>query len=166
MKIYTKTGDKGTTGTFFGRMSKSDQLASTLGTVDELNSWIGLIRSQTPNFFDDELHAMQNNLLTIGSNLAGSKTKKIKPSETLKLEKLMDKLTAELPIIHNFIFPIGPIHVARTICRRLEREVVGLQGQEGLESTKKYLNRLSDALFTIARWVNNRLGIEEEVWKS
>lgn len=162
MKIYTKTGDAGTTGTFFGRMSKADQLAHTLGTVDELNSWIGLIRSQTPNFFDNELHNIQNNLLIIGSNLAGSKTRKLKPNETLKLEKLIDKLTADLPTIHNFIFPIGPIHVARTISRRLEREVVALEIKD--KNILKYLNRLSDALFTIARWVNNRLGIEEEVW--
>ncbi len=161
-KIYTKTGDEGTTGSLYGRMSKSDQLAHTLGTVDELNSWIGLVRSQI-NFFELELKNMQNNLLIIGSNLAGSKSQKLKPTEVIKLEKLIDKLTADLPVLHNFIFPIGQIHVARTICRRLEREVVALEIKD--KNTLKYLNRLSDALFTMARWVNNRLGIAEEVWK-
>lgn len=162
MKIYTKTGDNGTTGTLFGRMNKSDQLAHTLGTVDELNSWIGYVRSLYPNFFDSELHAVQNNLLIIGSNLAGSKANKLRASEITKLEKLIDKLTADLPTLHNFIFPTGPIHVARTISRRLEREVVALEIKD--KNLLKYLNRLSDALFTVARWVNNRLGIEEEVW--
>ncbi len=163
-KIYTKTGDQGTTGTLYGRMSKADQLAHTLGTVDELNSWIGLVRSIHPVFFDAELRNIQNNLLIIGANLAGSKGVKLKPSETIKLEKLIDKLTADLPKLNNFIFPTGHLHVARTICRRLEREVVGLEGREGLGNIKKYLNRLSDALFTLARWVNIRMGIAEEIW--
>lgn len=164
MKIYTKTGDSGTTGTLLGRMSKADQLAHTLGTVDELNSWIGLVRTIHPVFFDTELHDIQNNLLIIGANLAGSKGVKMKPNQTLKLEKLIDKFTLDLPKLTNFIFPTGHLHVARTICRRLEREVVALEVTD--KNILKYLNRLSDALFTLARWINIRLGIPEEAWRS
>lgn len=163
MKIYTKTGDKGTTGTLLGRMSKSDQLAHTLGTIDELNSWIGLVRSERPVFFDAEYKSIQNNLLVIGANLAGSKGVKLGSMETRKLEKLIDHLTTDLPKLTNFIFPTGPIHVARTISRRLEREIVALEIKDN--NMLKYLNRLSDALFTMARWVNLRLGVVEEVWR-
>jgi len=162
MKIYTKAGDEGTTGTLYGRMSKSDQLAHTLGTVDELNSWIGLVRSISPIFFDVELRSIQNNLLIIGSNLGGSKKFKLSAREITKLENLIDKLTADLPKLTNFIFPTGYIHVARTISRRLEREVVTLEIKD--KNLLKYLNRLSDALFTMARWANQRLGVKEEVW--
>ncbi|KKT81269.1 MAG: ATP:cob(I)alamin adenosyltransferase [Candidatus Azambacteria bacterium GW2011_GWA1_44_9] len=158
-KIYTKTGDRGTTGTFHGRMAKSDQLTQALGTIDELNSWIGLCRSQ---IFNTELKKIQNNLLTIGSQLAGSE-KRIKPGETAHLEKLIDKLTKDLPKLTNFIYPMGYLQVARAVCRRAEREVVAAAIKE--KNILKYLNRLSDALFTMGRWVNFKLGWEEEVWR-
>ena len=159
-KIYTKTGDRGTTGTFHGRMAKSDQLAQALGTIDELNSWIGVCRHHAPH--DDELKRVQNNLLTIGSQVAGSE-KRIKPSETTHLEKMIDKLTKELPKLANFIYPRGYLQVARAVCRRAEREVVAAAIKE--KNILKYINRLSDALFTMGRWVNFKLGIQEEVWR-
>jgi cob(I)alamin adenosyltransferase len=170
-KIYTKTGDKGTTGTLLGRMSKSDQLAHTLGTVDELNSWIGLCRSEIPKqlaVIDKILRDIQNNLLIIGATLAGSKGVKLTPGETTKLERLIDNLTADLPKLDNFIYPTGVLpsthlHITRTVSRRLEREVVALESVD--KHVLTYLNRLSDALFTLARWVNLKLGGEEEVWR-
>ncbi len=167
-KIYTKTGDRGMTGTFYGRMAKSDQLAQALGTIDELNSWIGLCRTQY-SVMDSELKKIQNNLLIIGSQLAGSK-KRIKSSETPHLERLIDKLTKDLPKLSNFIYPMGYLQVARSVCRRAEREVVmALEGSmfkvQDSRNILKYLNRLSDALFTMARWVNYKMGIKEEVWR-
>lgn len=176
-KIYTKTGDRGTTGTFRGRMAKSDQLAQALGTIDELNSWIGVCRHHAPH--DDELKRVQNNLLTIGSQLAGSE-KRIRPGETAHLEKLIDKLTKDLPKLSNFIYPKGNLQIARAVCRRAEREVVSAEIKE--KNILKYLNRLSDALFTLGRWVNWTLlrqgygraspeampaarGVKEEVWR-
>lgn len=167
-KIYTKTGDRGTTGTFLGRMAKSDWLAEALGAVDELNSWIGICRSQYSIFdiqysvIKDELRRMQNNLLILGSQLAGSK-KRLRNEETKKLEKFIDKLTKDLPELRNFIYPTGYLQVARAVCRRAEREVVAAEIKE--KNILKYLNRLSDALFTMARWVNFKEGTEEEIWK-
>ena len=118
-KIYTKKGDKGTTGTFLGRMSKADKLAGALGTVDELNSWVGVCRDQIFNFqfsisneskkskfskkqFELELRRIQNNLLTIGSGMAGSKLK-FSGYETKRLEKLIDKLNSITKIAQRII---------------------------------------------------------------
>jgi len=165
-KIYTKTGDKGETGTIVGRMSKSDQLAVAIGSIDELNSWIGLCRSHTK--LEDELRKIQNNLFVIGSTMAGSKRRKFKASETKRLEKFIDKLTLQLPKLDNFVYPVGYLQVARSVARRAEREVVALEIKKNISSMKnilKYLNRLSDALFVMARRVNLQLKIKEEVWR-
>lgn len=159
-KIYTKTGDKGTTGTFLGRTEKSALLPDVLGSIDELNSAIGVCRYKTP--VDSELRRMQKNLLTIGSSLSGSGLK-ISSTETKYLEKLIDKLTKEMPKLANFIYPVGPLQLARAICRRAERRVVELGTDKII---LQYLNRLSDALFTLARYVNFKAQIPEEVWKS
>lgn len=157
-KIYTKKGDKGETGTFNGRISKSDQLAVTLGTIDELNSWIGICGT------NKELHKIQTNLMTINSILAGSKAQKFRDLETKRLEILIDKLQAELPELKNFIYPLGYLQVARAVCRRAEREIVKLEIKE--KNILKYINRLSDALFVMARYHNQQLGLKEEVWKN
>src|SRR3989344_1060333 len=131
MPIYTKKGDKGNTGTFLGRISKSDQLAAAIGTVDELNSWIGLCRQQSVSpssvpplnlrggklkggDIGKELKKIQKNLFIIGSGLAGSGLK-ISSTETRRLEKLIDKLTDELPKLSNFIYPTGYLQVARAV---------------------------------------------------
>ena len=167
-KIYTKTGDNGETGTMKGRMSKSDRLATALGNIDELNSWIGVCRSQSN--FDEELKQIQNNLFIIGSILAGSKAHRFKGSEVTKLERLIDKLEEKLPKINNFVYRVGYVQVARSVARRCERAVVSYQlsvtsGVEQLDNILKYLNRLSDALFVMARWVNLKTGLEEEIWR-
>ncbi len=165
MKIYTKTGDKGNTGTFYGRINKGDQLTEALGAVDELNSWIGLCRVRISKL-ETELRRVQTNLLIIGSGLAGSPSSKLRKSlslETRRLEKLIDKLTDELPKLSNFIYPVGELQVARGVCRRAEREVVALGTKD--KKISRYLNRLSDALFVMGRWVNHKLKIPEEVWR-
>ena len=159
-KIYTKTGDRGTTSTFHGRIAKDNQLAKALGAIDELNSWIGVCRHQTS--LDLELKRIQKNLLTVGSGLSGSGLK-ISISETNYLEKLIDKLTTELPKLGNFIYPQGFLQIARSVARRAEREVVAAEIKD--KHILKYLNRLSDALFTMGRWVNFKSGVKEEVWK-
>ena len=168
-KIYTKTGDRGTIGTFHGRMDKSDQLAEALGAIDELNSWVGMCRSQIQNSNNKftnqiqiELKKIQNNLLIIGSQLAGGGLE-ISRVEIRNLERLIDKLTKELPKLANFIYPVGQLQVARAVCRRAEREVVAAEIKD--KNVLKYLNRLSDALFTMGRWVNFKVGLEEEVWR-
>ena len=166
-KIYTKTGDRGTTGTFKGRMAKSDQLAEALGAIDEFNSWVGLCRNSLGGSLDSELKRIQSNLLIIGSQLAGSE-KRLRNEETKRLERLIDKLTKDLPKLANFIFPTGYLQVARAVCRRAEREVVAALNAQPSTHNKnilEYLNRLSDALFTMGRWVNFKTGIQEEVWR-
>ncbi len=176
-KIYTKKGDKGETGTFHGRMAKSDALPEAIGSIDELNSWIGVCRStsnpksQIPNpNIDVELKRIQFNLFTIGSQLAGSK-KRIMNYEVRRMEKLIDKMTAELPKLSNFIYPVGELQLARAVARRCERKVVSYKlsvvgsNQRFDENILRYLNRLSDALFTFARWENMQVRNKEEVWK-
>lgn len=172
-KIYTKRGDGGETGTLKGRMSKGNQIAIALGTVDELNTWIGVCYENT--LFEEikiDLNRIQNNLLIIGSGLAGS-NKKIGKLETKFLEKRIDDMMLKLPELSNFIFPTGRevaafMQVARTVARRAEREVVAIGEKEGVVVDKNiliFLNRLSDYLFTLARFVNLRLGGKEQVWK-
>jgi cob(I)alamin adenosyltransferase len=170
-KIYTKKGDNGNTKTFKGPMSKGDQLATALGTIDELNSWIGMLVFGTRyTVLGIELHNIQTNLMIINSILAGSIKHKFENSETKKLEKIIDKLQEELPELKNFIYPVGFLQVARAVCRRTEREVVTLFTEHRIPNTEyqkifKYLNRLSDALFVMARYDNMQRGILEEVWK-
>ncbi len=186
MPIYTKKGDGGSTKTFKGPISKSDQLAITLGTIDELNSWIGVCRQEIFNLqftiynqfskskfsndkLDAELRNIQTNLMTINSVLAGAKAQRLRGSETRWLEKLIDKLTLELPELKNFIYPVGYLQVARAVCRRAEREMVSYLGSEaqrfkGAKLILKYINRLSDALFVLARYHNHQTEIKEEIW--
>lgn len=110
-----------------------------------------------------ELRNIQTNLMIINSILAGSKKYKFRDSETKRLERLIDKLTLELPEIKNFIYPVGYLQVARAVCRRAEREIVKLEIKE--KNILKYINRLSDALFVMARHQNHINGIKEEIWK-
>jgi ATP:cob(I)alamin adenosyltransferase len=172
VRIYTRKGDKGKTRTLYGEISKEDRLAEALGSIDELNSWIGLVRSNLRGRMGDdvdlnsELKIIQTNLLTIGSSLSGS-NKRLGDREVKRLEKFIDRLTRELPQLKNFIYPMGEIQAARAVARRAERRVVEISNLRVVEGSAilKYLNRLSDALFTIARWVNFKGGIREEVWK-
>ena len=177
-KIYTKTGDDGTTGLFGGaRIPKYDLRIETYGTVDELNSYIGLIRDQP---IDNEsikvLLEIQDRLFTIGSMLATQPDKKnlsgpvIEEKDVELLEKEIDKMDAGLPPLKHFILPGGNtivsfIHIARCICRRAERLAVHLFTQKEVNTLViKYLNRLSDYLFILARWVAKDLGASEKPW--
>lgn len=179
MKIYTKTGDKGETSLLGGaRVSKSNNRIHTYGTVDELNSHIGLLRDQEVNNSRSELlYQIQNNLFSIGSILAAQPDKKIdylpelKEAAVLDLENAMDEMNTLLPDMKNFILPGGNqavsfCHIARCVCRRAEREVVNLANQEAVaEIIIIYLNRLSDYLFVLARMMAKDLGAEEIIWK-
>ncbi len=179
MKIYTKTGDSGTTSLFGGkRVSKADLRIDTYGTIDELNSYVGLVRDQDVNTKrKDILVEIQDRLFTIGSILAtepGNTKVKI-PSliedDILLLEKEIDLMETELAPMKFFVLPGGHqsvsfCHVARTVCRRAERLTISLNTQEEIGALViKYLNRLSDYLFVLSRKMTHELGAEETPWK-
>ena len=175
MRVYTRTGDDGTTGLIGGtRVKKYDLRLEAYGTVDELNSWIGLIRSQeiSPEDISDLIN-IQNNLFIIGSLLATDTTKvanttKWDSSEEniLFLERRMDQMLDLLPPLTNFLLPGGNnavsyCHLARTVCRRAERRCYQLS--EAIEvsgDVLKYLNRLSDFLYVLSRKVAQDAGIK------
>lgn len=178
MKIYTKTGDKGYTSLIGGtRVPKYHLRIETYGTVDELNSYIGLIRDQD---LADELSTLlkeiQDRLFTIGSSLASDPEKSrmqipdLKDEDISLLESKMDQMTADLPELRHFILPGGDTtasfcHIARCICRRAERLAVHLAENSFVdEKVIIYLNRLSDFLFTLARKITFEKGGEENNW--
>lgn len=179
MKVYTKTGDKGTTGLLGGtRVSKADLRIDSYGTVDELNSHIGMVRDQPVNeSVSDELIAVQNTLFVIGSHLASDpkKSKVVIPdidsSKIGLLEAAIDRMDSELPEMRNFVLPGGHIsvsagHIARCVCRRAERMVIGLAENEPVnDNIIRYLNRLSDYLFVLCRWMTLKLNAPEVPWK-
>ncbi|HEU5290800.1 MAG TPA: cob(I)yrinic acid a,c-diamide adenosyltransferase [Cyclobacteriaceae bacterium] len=179
MKIYTKTGDKGTTALFGGkRVSKADLRIDTYGTVDELNSYIGLVRDQPVNASRKEiLVEIQDRLFTIGSILATEpgntkvKVPSLLENDVTFLEKEIDAMEAKLPPMKNFILPGGRegvsfCHIARTVCRRTERLVIALDAQEKVDPLIiQYLNRLSDYLFVLSRKMAAELLAEETPWK-
>jgi cob(I)alamin adenosyltransferase len=179
MKIYTKTGDQGITSLLGGtRVPKSDLRIDAYGTVDELNSYIGLLRDQEVNKDRSELlKEIQDRLFTIGADLATvpGKDKVKKPdllSEDIELlEKEMDQMELKLPPLTAFILPGGHTavsfcHLARTVCRRTERITVELASFEPVsELVIQYLNRLSDFLFVLGRMMALELDVEEVTWK-
>ena len=185
MKIYTKTGDSGTTSLYGGtRVKKYNLRIESYGTVDELNSYVGLIKDQDiSNTNKNSLLKIQNELFTLGSMLATPPEKetlkngkerlnipKINESAVLFLENEIDTMDATLPQMTHFILPGGHqavsfCHVARCVCRRAERLSVALNDQETINNDIiKYLNRLSDYLFTLARKLSNDLSVEEIKW--
>jgi cob(I)alamin adenosyltransferase len=180
MKIYTKTGDTGATSLFGGkRVSKSDLRIETYGTVDELNSYIGLVRDQPVNEARKNiLVEVQDRLFTIGSLLATEpgntkvKVPTLLEADVQLLEKEIDSMENQLPPMKSFILPGGNqsvsfCHVARTVCRRAERLVISLNATEPVDGLViKYLNRLSDYLFVLARKMANELSAEETPWKA
>ena len=176
-RIYTKTGDQGETGLFGGkRLPKSHIRIDAYGTVDELNSYLGLVRDYSESETTRNLlKAIQDRLFTIGSNLASDPDKKmavpdIKPEDISLLEKEMDRMNESLPELRNFILPGGHpavsfCHIARCVCRRAERLVVALAQQEWVAPViVPYLNRLSDYLFLLARQIAFQQGVEEVTW--
>jgi len=176
-KIYTKTGDKGDTSLFGGkRLPKSHIRIESYGTVDELNSYIGLVRDIIGN---DKirivLKEIQDRLFTIGSNLASDPGKNMPTPDIIEsdvelLEKEIDRMNENLPDLKSFILPGGHQHVsfchlARCVCRRAERLVVALNMEEKVEPILiHYLNRLSDYLFVLSRQIAQDLGIDEILW--
>ncbi len=171
MPIYTKAGDDGTTVLFGGRrVIKSDPQIKAYGSVDELSSFVGLLIAKNISSEDkDFLTRVQHNLYTIMSMLSGSQVKNRLNLEVERLEKKIDSIEKKLPELTHFILPQGNeltslIHIARTVCRRAEREVVDcfkkIQNPSASRRTKfqilKYLNRLSDFLFILARHYNKK----------
>ena len=169
-RIYTKSGDKGETGLVNGeRISKSSSRIEALGTVDELNSFIGLSMSEVmPVIVRDALHKVQHDLFDIGGELATPKSYTLQDSKVIYLEKVIDDLSSRLAILREFILPGGfktasQLHVARSICRRAERNCIDLEDVNPI--TLRYLNRLSDMLFTMARYLNACEGYKDVTWK-
>jgi cob(I)alamin adenosyltransferase len=182
VKIYTRTGDAGETALFDGtRVAKSDPRIGACGDVDELHAWIGFVRASQPGGngpeIDGMLEAVQRDLLAVGARLAdpggaiaGRVSKvAITPDDITRLEGWIDTLEATLPPLRRFILAGGSpsgasAHVARTVCRRAEREIVALGAHEYPPEILTYINRLSDLLFVIARALNHRLGMPETEW--
>lgn len=179
MKIYTRTGDDGTTGLIGGtRVKKYDIRLEAYGTVDELNSYLGVVRSlQTDEHADQMLEKIQHKLFVIGAHLATDNSialiKKQMPvgqADILMLEQEMDEMNELLPELRNFILPGGSqatsfCHVARTVCRRAERLIVELSDKAEVETDLSiYINRLSDYLFVLSRKVSIDLKVPEILW--
>lgn len=178
MKVYTRKGDSGETSLIGGtRVSKADARIDAYGTVDELNSCIGLIRDSCKAFRqEDTLIRIQNQLFNIGSQLASDGNNKmilpgLEQAEVDELEQQVDKMEQELPELKNFILPGGNstasfCHLARCVCRRAERKVVSLSQVSDVDALIiNYLNRLSDYLFVLARFATKEFGGEETLWK-
>jgi len=179
MKVYTKNGDTGTTQLIGGtRVSKSSLRLESYGTIDELNSFIGLIRDQEiDERYKLQLIEIQDRLFTIGSGLASDPNKsKMKIPDLLEsdiqfLEQSMDDMDKELPEMKFFVLPGGHqtvsyCHIARCVCRRAERVIISLHEHEFVsEIVFKYINRLSDYLFVISRKLSKDLNITEQPWK-
>ena len=178
MKIYTKKGDEGKTSLIGGtRVFKDHLRIDAYGTVDELNSFLGLIRDSIEmNTVRGVLTEIQERLFTIGASLAADPDKSkmkipdLTESDITLLEKEMDKMNEELPGLKNFILPGGhPVvsycHIARCVCRRAERIAVALKNESFVDpKVIQYLNRLSDYLFVLSRWLGQKIGAEEIPW--
>ncbi len=180
-KIYTKTGDDGTTGLVGGsRVKKSELRLEAYGTVDELNSWVGLLRSLTEDQgVQETLYCIQNTLFIMASKLASDEKGRqiteallIGEDEIRRLEEAIDLYELSLEPLRNFILPGGsPLvsycHIARTVCRRAERNIVRLtESQQVEENILHYVNRLSDYLFVLSRKLAADAGIAEIPWVS
>jgi cob(I)alamin adenosyltransferase len=180
MKIYTRTGDDGTTGLIGGtRVKKYNIRLESYGTIDELNSYMGYIRSmQADKVVDNVLETIQNKLFVIGANLATEESITLikkqlpcKKDDIELLEQEMDRMNESLPELRNFILPGGSqvssvCHVARTVCRRAERRIVELADSHDVDAILiKYVNRLSDYLFVLSRYLNMAQKSPEILWQ-
>ena len=183
MKIYTRTGDKGETSLLQGgRVPKYDLRVQTYGTFDELNSWIGYVRAINEDAeVEGSLALLQPKLHLLCSDVAArlesgkqaARIPRIEAEETTLLEREIDRMDKDLTPLTHFILPGGcpaaaALHIARTVCRRGERLLTELAANKGGVNPEaaKFVNRLSDYLFTLARWANHRRGIEETAWIS
>jgi cob(I)alamin adenosyltransferase len=179
MKIYTKTGDSGDTSLFGGQRVPKDALRiEAYGTVDELNSMLGIVRADNQDAeIDRILSEIQNQLFALGADLATPRSvekkvvKRIDPKDVQQLEKVIDSVDPVLKPLRRFVLPGGSplaarLHFARTVCRRAERAVVRLSRNEDIgETVTVYLNRLSDLLFVLARYANQKARVPEVKWK-
>lgn len=181
IKIYTKTGDKGKTTLIGGtKVFKNHLRIETYGTIDELNSHIGLVKDYTPHEHQREiLKQIQDRLFVIGSSLACDPLKKtgmhipdLKEEDVVLLENEIDFMNEQLPVMKHFILPgghaaVSSAHVARCVCRRAERYCVNMQQHELFVEPLiiKYINRLSDYLFVLARFIGRELRVPEIIWK-
>ncbi len=180
MKVYTKTGDAGKTSLIGGtRVAKNHARIEAYGTVDELNSWVGVVRDGIPNHYQHKiLVEAQDRLFTIGSSLATDPEKEprtkipdLREEDVQLLEKEMDAMNDVLPEMRAFVLPgghsaVSNCHVARTICRRAERRVIELAETDFVAPlVQQYLNRLSDYLFVLSRLVSKELDADETPWK-
>lgn len=179
MKIYTKKGDKGITSLYGGtKVTKNSERINAYGTVDELNSVLGLALTHPLSPRGTEfLNEIQHQLFVLGADLATPQSKKEKierigKADIQKLEDWIDELQEKLPPLTSFILPGGipagaALHLARTVCRRAERETVSLKKAETVQDEAMiYLNRLSDLLFVLARFENHQAGEKETPWVS
>ncbi len=181
MPVYTRTGDDGTTALFGGRrVLKCDDLVEVYGSIDEVNSWIGLL-IHTPHMGSNRklFTLIQQDLFLIGSTLAGWKGD-VSPlkNRVAEMEKRIDAMEKKLPPLSNFILPAGTresatVHIVRSLTRRVERQIVAYGNAKKNQSsvskadisiTVMYMNRLSDLLFVIARGINKTVGVPEVVW--
>lgn len=173
-KIYTRTGDKGTTGLGDGsRVEKDDIRVEAFGTVDELNSAIGTILAcDIPETISTYLTDVQHDLFDLGGELCIPGHTTLSDKDTLRLERILDEFNADLPALKDFILPAGGMatshcHLARTICRRAERRVYTLSKQQTVNPVAlMYLNRLSDLLFVIARVLARHENGQEVLWQA
>jgi cob(I)alamin adenosyltransferase len=181
MKIYTKTGDKGETGLFGGeRVAKNSPRIEAYGTIDELNSFIGLaVNEVRAPEVRELLEQIQNELFTVGSDLATPENEKtirlgitrVAGHMYVNLEQEIDKYEDRVEELRNFILPGGTkaaslLHICRTICRRAERLVTALKTDNINENILIYLNRLSDLLFVLSRYENAKSGVPDIKWKN
>ena len=180
MKIYTRTGDDGSTGLLGpGRVPKSAPRIEAYGSVDELNAVLGTVRVlDHDRWLDADLTLIQASLFTLGASLAavaeGARKglDRLGPADIAQLEQWIDRLDATLPALTTFILPGGTplavqLHLARTVCRRAERRVVALPAQEAVDpDSVRYLNRLADLLFVMARAANHRAGVADTPWQA
>lgn len=180
VKIYTRTGDDGTTGLLGSvRVRKDSARVEAYGTADELNALLGTIRAlDKDGWLEAELSRIQSTLFQVGAELATTDESVLKKLDRLAdshvdaLEAVIDRLEQDLPPLTSFVLPAGTalaaqLHLARTVCRRAERRVVALAALESVEPRLvRYLNRLADLLFVMARWCNHRAGSSEVLWRS
>ena len=171
-KIYTRTGDDGSTGMADGsRVAKDDLLIQTIGEVDELNSQLAVLVYHAPDDFNESVHSIQNELFNVGAELSMGQAM-IQQKQVDVLENSLDELNKTLTPLKEFILPGGGLaashcHVARAVCRRVERSLVSLNKQDKLNSyLLAYVNRLSDYLFVLARAISKNEGMDEVYWQS
>jgi cob(I)alamin adenosyltransferase len=178
-RIYTKTGDQGETSLGDGtRVPKDDARVTAYGSVDELNAVLGLLLAQQPDMAEAEIvRTIQNDLFDVGADLCvpqpsdgpGDQRLRVRPEQAMRLEQAIDRLNAPLAALTSFVLPGGQLpaawcHLARTVCRRAERDVITLARRETINpQVIIYLNRLSDLLFVLARFYNNN-GQADILW--